>query len=85
MWYVTNMSLALDLIILLGTVPIVIFGEPLAETNIAHARRDAQLADDIPGRLTFEPPRPGILDRHSGGQALSPPASQRPMLAASAP
>ena len=51
MWYVRNMSLALDLKILLGTVPVLIFGERIAETAIVHARRDEQLADSIPGHL----------------------------------
>jgi hypothetical protein len=32
MWYVRNMSLALDLRILLGTVPVLAFGERIAET-----------------------------------------------------
>jgi lipopolysaccharide/colanic/teichoic acid biosynthesis glycosyltransferase len=51
MWYVKNMSLALDFKILSGTVPMVIFGERVAETTIAYARRDVQLADSVPGRL----------------------------------
>ena len=51
MWYVKNMSLVLDFKILSGTVPMVIFGERVAETTIAHARRDVQLADSVPGRL----------------------------------
>ena len=54
MWYVRNMSLALDLKILLGTVPIVIFGERVAETTIAHARRDVQLADSLPISLIHQ-------------------------------
>jgi lipopolysaccharide/colanic/teichoic acid biosynthesis glycosyltransferase len=51
MWYVKNMSLALDFKILLGTVPMVIFGERVAETTIVRARQDVQLADSVPGRL----------------------------------
>jgi lipopolysaccharide/colanic/teichoic acid biosynthesis glycosyltransferase len=51
MWYVRNMSLALDLGILLGTVPVLVFGERIAETAIVHARRDELLADSIPGHL----------------------------------
>jgi lipopolysaccharide/colanic/teichoic acid biosynthesis glycosyltransferase len=50
-WYVRNMSLALDVKILLGTVPMVIFGERVTETAIVHARRDMQLAHSVPGRM----------------------------------
>jgi lipopolysaccharide/colanic/teichoic acid biosynthesis glycosyltransferase len=50
-WYVRNMSLALDLKILLGTVPMLIFGERATETAIVHARRDVQLAAGVPGRM----------------------------------
>ena len=54
MWYVRNVSLTLDLKILLGTVPILIFGERVAETAIVHARRETQLADGVPGRMMPE-------------------------------
>ncbi len=50
-WYVRNMSLALDVKILLGTVPMVIFGEGVTETAIVDARRDMQLAHNVPGRM----------------------------------
>ena len=50
-WYVRNMSLALDVKILLGTVPMLIFGERVTETAIVHARRDMQLAHNVPGRM----------------------------------
>jgi lipopolysaccharide/colanic/teichoic acid biosynthesis glycosyltransferase len=43
-WYVRNMSFALDLKILLGTVPILIFGERVREIAIADARRHMRLA-----------------------------------------
>jgi lipopolysaccharide/colanic/teichoic acid biosynthesis glycosyltransferase len=43
-WYVKNMSLALDLKILLGTVPIVIFGERVTETAIVDAWRTMRVA-----------------------------------------
>jgi lipopolysaccharide/colanic/teichoic acid biosynthesis glycosyltransferase len=49
-WYVRNMSLALDLAILLGTVPILIFGERVAETAIVQAWRDIPLAG-VPHRM----------------------------------
>jgi lipopolysaccharide/colanic/teichoic acid biosynthesis glycosyltransferase len=47
-WYVRNMSLTLDLKILLETVPLLIFGERIAETAIIHARREMQLAARVP-------------------------------------
>ena len=50
-WYVRNMSLTLDLKILLETVPILIFGERVAETAIIHARREMQLAARIPSGM----------------------------------
>ena len=50
-WYVRNMSLALDVKILLGTVPVLIFGERVTETAIVHARRDMQLAHNVLGRM----------------------------------
>jgi lipopolysaccharide/colanic/teichoic acid biosynthesis glycosyltransferase len=45
-WYVGNMSLALDIEILLGTVPMLIFGERVTETAIGQAWRDIKLASD---------------------------------------
>ena len=48
-WYVRNMSLALDLVILWSTVPILIFGERVAETAIVQAWRDPPLAS-VPHR-----------------------------------
>jgi lipopolysaccharide/colanic/teichoic acid biosynthesis glycosyltransferase len=42
-WYVRNMSLALDLEILLRTVPMVIVGEQVTETAIVQAWQDLQL------------------------------------------
>jgi hypothetical protein len=48
------MSLALDIKILLGTVPMLIFGERVAETAIVHARRDMQLAHSVPGIIQQE-------------------------------
>jgi hypothetical protein len=47
-WYVRNVSLTLDIKILLETVPMLIFGERVEETAIIHARRDVQLAARIP-------------------------------------
>jgi Bacterial sugar transferase len=47
-WYVRNLSLTLDLKILLKTVPILIFGERVTEAAVIHARRDMQLAT-VPG------------------------------------
>jgi lipopolysaccharide/colanic/teichoic acid biosynthesis glycosyltransferase len=43
-WYVRNLSLTLDLKIILKTVPILIFGERVTEAAVIHARRDMQLA-----------------------------------------
>jgi lipopolysaccharide/colanic/teichoic acid biosynthesis glycosyltransferase len=48
-WYVRNMSATLDLKILLGTVPMLIFGEQVTEAAIVHAWRDMQPAS-VPGR-----------------------------------
>jgi lipopolysaccharide/colanic/teichoic acid biosynthesis glycosyltransferase len=48
-WYVRNMSASLDLKILLGTVPMLIFGERVTQTAIVHAWQDLQLAN-VPGR-----------------------------------
>jgi lipopolysaccharide/colanic/teichoic acid biosynthesis glycosyltransferase len=43
-WYVRNASLALDLRILLGTIPMVLFGERVAEDAIAQAWRELKEA-----------------------------------------
>ncbi len=43
-WYVRNLSFTLDLKILFGTVPMLIFGEQVTEAAIIHARREVQLA-----------------------------------------
>jgi lipopolysaccharide/colanic/teichoic acid biosynthesis glycosyltransferase len=43
-WYVRNMSLALDLEIILGTVPMLIFGERVIESAAAQALRDLKIA-----------------------------------------
>ena len=40
MWYVRNMSLTLDLKIMLKTVPVLIFGERVTEAAIVRARRE---------------------------------------------
>jgi hypothetical protein len=53
-WYVRNVSLTLDLKILLGTVPILIFGEWVTEEAITHARREIEFADSVPGLMTPE-------------------------------
>ena len=47
-WYVRNLSLTLDLKILLKTVPTLIFGERVTEAAVIDARRDMQLAT-VPG------------------------------------
>jgi lipopolysaccharide/colanic/teichoic acid biosynthesis glycosyltransferase len=44
-WYVRNMSFALDIAILCGTVPMLIFGERITETAIAQAWRDLRTED----------------------------------------
>jgi lipopolysaccharide/colanic/teichoic acid biosynthesis glycosyltransferase len=49
-WYVRNMSAALDVEILLGTVPMLLFGEQVTEAAIVHAWRDMRLAS-VPGRV----------------------------------
>jgi lipopolysaccharide/colanic/teichoic acid biosynthesis glycosyltransferase len=51
-WYVRNMSASLDLKILLGTVPMLIFGERVAKIAIVRAWQAMQLADVGPGRVT---------------------------------
>lgn len=43
-WYVNNVSFALDVKIMLGTVPIVLFGERVTERAIAQAWRELQAA-----------------------------------------
>jgi lipopolysaccharide/colanic/teichoic acid biosynthesis glycosyltransferase len=47
MWYVRNMSLTLDLKILLETVPMLAFGERVAEIAIVDARRGTPPVDNI--------------------------------------
>ena len=49
-WYVRNMSLALDVKILLSTVPMLIFGERVTEGAIGEARRDRNLVSGL-GRI----------------------------------
>ena len=49
-WYVRNMSLALDLEIMLGTVPMLIFGERVADSAVGQAWRDLKVAS-APNRL----------------------------------
>ena len=39
-WYVRNMSLTLDIKIVFGTLPMLIFGEQATEIPIIHMRRD---------------------------------------------
>ncbi len=51
MWYVRNMSLTLDLKIVLKTVPMLIFGERVTEEAIVHARREMQLAARASGDI----------------------------------
>ena len=53
-WYVRNVSLTLDFKILLGTVPILFFGERVTEPAVTHARREMQFADGVPGRMMPE-------------------------------
>jgi lipopolysaccharide/colanic/teichoic acid biosynthesis glycosyltransferase len=43
-WYVRNISLALDLEIILGTVPMLIFGERVAESDVGRAWRDLKIS-----------------------------------------
>jgi lipopolysaccharide/colanic/teichoic acid biosynthesis glycosyltransferase len=43
-WYVRNMSLALDLEIILGTVPMLIFGERVPDSAVGHAWRDLKIS-----------------------------------------
>jgi Bacterial sugar transferase len=43
LWYVRNVSLTLDIKIILNTVPVLIFGEPVTETAIVHAQQEMQL------------------------------------------
>ena len=43
-WYVRNMSLTLDLEIMLGTAPMLIFGEPLANSSVGQTWRDLKIA-----------------------------------------
>jgi hypothetical protein len=51
---VRNVSLTLDLKILLETVPMLIFGERVTEAAITHARREMKFADSVPGRMMPE-------------------------------
>jgi lipopolysaccharide/colanic/teichoic acid biosynthesis glycosyltransferase len=53
-WYVRNVSLTLDLKIILGTVPMLIFGERVTEAAIIHARREIELADSVTGHMMPE-------------------------------
>ena len=48
---VSSALTALDIKIMLATVPMLIFGERVAETAIIHARRDIQLAAKSPGGM----------------------------------
>jgi lipopolysaccharide/colanic/teichoic acid biosynthesis glycosyltransferase len=50
-WYVRNLSLTLDLKIMLKTMPILIFGEPVTEMAIVHAQQKTQLMAKIPGGM----------------------------------
>jgi lipopolysaccharide/colanic/teichoic acid biosynthesis glycosyltransferase len=50
-WYVRNVSLTLDLKIVLETVPMLIFGEQVTEGAIIHARRDTQQGARIQGGM----------------------------------
>ena len=43
-WYVRNMSLALDLEIILDTVPMLIFGERVANSAVGQAWRDLKIS-----------------------------------------
>ena len=43
-WYVRNMSLVLDIEIVLGTVPMLVLGEKVAESAIGQAWRDLKIA-----------------------------------------
>ena len=49
-WYVHHISLALDLRVLVSTVPMVLFGERVTEGAIAQAWRDLQAAGVCVGR-----------------------------------
>lgn len=51
MWYVRNMSLTLDLKIMLKTVSVLIFGERVTEAAIVRARREMQLAAGVSGDI----------------------------------
>jgi len=42
LWYVRNISFALDLEILLGTIPMILFGDRITEAAIVEARQDIQ-------------------------------------------
>ena len=50
-WYVRNMSLALDLKILLGTMPMLIFGERVKGSAVTHARHAMQVAVGVENRM----------------------------------
>ena len=45
LWYVRNMSLALDLEIILDTVPMLIFGERVANSAVGQAWRDLKMSN----------------------------------------
>lgn len=58
-WYVCNASLARDLLILLRTVPMVLFGERISHKDIKRAWRDLQAA----GKCSA----PALVNAESGG------------------
>jgi lipopolysaccharide/colanic/teichoic acid biosynthesis glycosyltransferase len=62
LWYVRNVSLTLDLKIILNTVPVLIFGEPVTETAIVHAQHELQ-----PVKSASRSPRIRRLRKPPGG------------------